>query len=322
MRSLKLALGFLLLATAAAAQSYPSSTFNTVTAITSKTSNAPGISVQGVKSTVNDPTGWTGSGSNNFIEAGRFQSALTNGSTLGSAYGIVCSGGQNPGTTFTYLIGCEGEVINSSVDAPAPGSLNANHMAGSFLASSSGTKMVDYFYGTNPYTTSSAKAQSGLYIAANSINNSSVYDVGGGTYGVNIASNKAIAAFAYTYGASLIGLDLVGSTLSYAAIRIPNNISIRWQNAAANADLAAMYVDGSNNFVLGTSTNGTSMASILRMQKVVVSSLPTCNSGNSGGIQAVSDGTASLAWGATVTGGGSTYYTVNCNGTNWTVMGK
>jgi hypothetical protein len=36
----------------------------------------------------------------------------------------------------------------------------------------------------------------------------------------------------------------------------------------------------------------------------------------------VSDGAASLAWGATVTGGGSVSYLVRYNGTNWTVVGK
>lgn len=49
-------------------------------------------------------------------------------------------------------------------------------------------------------------------------------------------------------------------------------------------------------------------------------SLPT-------GIQAgtlanVSDGAASLAWGATVTGGGTASYLVRYNGANWTVVGK
>jgi hypothetical protein len=36
----------------------------------------------------------------------------------------------------------------------------------------------------------------------------------------------------------------------------------------------------------------------------------------------VSDGAAGLAWGATVTGGGSTHYLVWSNGANWTVVGK
>jgi hypothetical protein len=49
-----------------------------------------------------------------------------------------------------------------------------------------------------------------------------------------------------------------------------------------------------------------------------VSALPT---GAVGDMCRVSDGTASLAFGATVTGSGSTPYLVWYNGTNWTVMG-
>lgn len=41
-----------------------------------------------------------------------------------------------------------------------------------------------------------------------------------------------------------------------------------------------------------------------------------------GRMAVVTDGTASLAWGATVTGGASTKYLVWYNGSNWTVMGK
>lgn len=36
----------------------------------------------------------------------------------------------------------------------------------------------------------------------------------------------------------------------------------------------------------------------------------------------VTDGTSSLSWGSTVTGGSSTTYLVWYNGSNWTVLGK
>ena len=52
---------------------------------------------------------------------------------------------------------------------------------------------------------------------------------------------------------------------------------------------------------------------------VTVATLPA---GQTGAVASVSDGAASLAWGATVTGGGSTKYLVWHNGTNWTVIGK
>jgi hypothetical protein len=53
---------------------------------------------------------------------------------------------------------------------------------------------------------------------------------------------------------------------------------------------------------------------------VTVATLPA--SPFAGQVVTVSDGTASLAWGATVTGGGSTRYLVWYNGTAWTVIGK
>lgn len=41
-----------------------------------------------------------------------------------------------------------------------------------------------------------------------------------------------------------------------------------------------------------------------------------------GNMAAVTDGGAALAWGATVTGGGSAKYLCWYNGANWTVVGK
>jgi hypothetical protein len=51
-----------------------------------------------------------------------------------------------------------------------------------------------------------------------------------------------------------------------------------------------------------------------------VATLP--GSPRTGDTATVTDGTAALAWGATVTGGGATKYRVWYNGANWTVMGK
>jgi hypothetical protein len=53
-----------------------------------------------------------------------------------------------------------------------------------------------------------------------------------------------------------------------------------------------------------------------------VSGLPTASAIFKGLRASVTDGAASLAWGATVTGGGSAFYEVVCNGSVWTVTGK
>ena len=52
-----------------------------------------------------------------------------------------------------------------------------------------------------------------------------------------------------------------------------------------------------------------------------VATLPAASS-SIGVLAVVTDGTAGLAWGATVTGGHSTPYLVWSNGTAWTVVGK
>lgn len=51
-----------------------------------------------------------------------------------------------------------------------------------------------------------------------------------------------------------------------------------------------------------------------------VATLPV--SPHAGQLATVSDGTAGLAWGATVTGGHSTFYLVWFNNSAWTVIGK
>lgn len=60
----------------------------------------------------------------------------------------------------------------------------------------------------------------------------------------------------------------------------------------------------------------------LQLKPAKVATLPLCNAALKGRVQAISDGAGALAWGATLKGGGSTYYTVNCNGNTWAVMGK
>jgi hypothetical protein len=53
-----------------------------------------------------------------------------------------------------------------------------------------------------------------------------------------------------------------------------------------------------------------------------VADLPAASAIFKGLRSSVTDGAASLAWGATVTGGGSAFYDVVCNGSAWTVTGK
>lgn len=94
----------------------------------------------------------------------------------------------------------------------------------------------------------------------------------------------------------------------------PNNVGngeIRYWILQLNAGHKTIGVTGGNNLRLIDTANV--------FGAVTVATLPT---GALGRTAVVTDGAASLAWGATVTGGGSAKYFVGYNGTNWTVIGK
>jgi len=54
---------------------------------------------------------------------------------------------------------------------------------------------------------------------------------------------------------------------------------------------------------------------------VAYASAPTCNSGNEGSVQAITDSTLNT-WGSTIAGGGADHVLGYCDGTNWTVAAK
>ena len=81
-----------------------------------------------------------------------------------------------------------------------------------------------------------------------------------------------------------------------------------WANMATRTN-AVLPKDGSE-----------ALTGPLQLATYTVAGLPTA--GTAGRKAYVSDGAASIAWGATVTGGGSTKYMVWDNGVHWTVAGK
>jgi len=130
--------------------------------------------------------------------------------------------------------------------------------------------------------------------------------------------------------AALYGLDYVSTGgdathPQYAAIS--NSNSLTNTGCLALDSLGTIWWDAGNRWsnVEGDTMLNRTAAGVMKLKKVLeltpvaVSSLPT---GVLGRMAVVNDGTASLAWGATVTGGGSTKYLVWYNGTNWTVFGK
>jgi hypothetical protein len=80
------------------------------------------------------------------------------------------------------------------------------------------------------------------------------------------------------------------------------------------------FTDGSHGRIADGATYGSLHIRSVKHEPATVATLPV--SPTTGQVASVNDGVASLAWGATVTGGGSAKYLVWYNGTNWTVLGK
>jgi hypothetical protein len=181
-------------------------------------------------------------GSTTFSEAIRGMSILSAGA-LGSAYGTICSAVANTSVTYTYLIGCEGQVVNNSgVDAPVPGSFNVNSFSASFVSSNSGTNKADAGYVCNHYNT--AIVRSCVYIAAGSTDQSALYNAATLVNGIDLStgvySSFQIKGVAFTVDGSG---NIAGNGLTST---VPINLASGGTNAALVADNGAIpYSTGS-----------------------------------------------------------------------------
>jgi len=139
---------------------------------------------------------------------------------------------------------------------------------------------------------------------------------GGGGGGVSASSNVQMASLGVGQAA-----DGVAGNVSAAGYRLAGS---------ATSPSKSLFLDSSGNVAIdgggfrsvtfNTSTGEAVFGNFpVRLGQTTVASLPA---GNLGDEMVVTDGTAALAWGATVTGGGSTKYLVWYNGTAWTVAGK
>lgn len=103
------------------------------------------------------------------------------------------------------------------------------------------------------------------------------------------------------------------STPSVPGIGLANNGVIWWDSTGA------WSLSEGDTKLTRSAAGVMKLKNALELTPVAVSALPA---GSLGRIAVVNDGTAALAWGATVTGGGAVKYLVWYNGANWTVMGK
>lgn len=94
------------------------------------------------------------------------------------------------------------------------------------------------------------------------------------------------------------------------------------QGSSSSTDLVTVL----QGIIRQITAGNTQLASIVSallgvaLRGYTVATLPA--SPSLGNMAYVTDGTAALAWGATVTGAGSTFYIVGWNGVHWTVVGK
>lgn len=172
-----------------------------------------------------------------FVEGMRAQGTLQGGTNNGSAYGLVATAGTDDAldTSYGYLIGAEGEVVNQTGSDAGP-TLNPLHFSASFVASSTGSNMADAGFVTNPNLDSEARFRVGYLIG-----NGSVSDV-------------AIRSTADTQ----VGIDLGSGSQSYAGIILPNETAIRINRGPLTPPgepLNVMYLSTGNDLILGAQAN-------------------------------------------------------------------
>jgi hypothetical protein len=136
-----------------------------------------------------------------------------------------------------------------------------------------------------------------------------------------MSADGCALACAHT-GTSGIIAWLINGTLALNATLFES-----WQNGSfKSAGASQIYLRGSQWIGFPTSPfaqfAGGSVREYDQILTTTVAALPAASAVLKGLCGSVTDGAASLAWGATVTGGGSAFYEVVCNGSAWTVTGK
>ena len=176
--------------------------------------------------------GWDGVGGNNFIEPLRTSALIKSAATNGAGYGAILFAGAEAGANWKYLIGAEGDVGNSTADAPMARDFDKDHFSAAFVGTSRGTKRNDVAFLVNPYN--QVPFRTGFLV---------------GETGADHAAFASRAATVY-------GIDLGLGTQSYSAIRIPNNTAMHARSAGGIVDLNILYVSTADQLVLGQGANG------------------------------------------------------------------
>ena len=199
-----------------------------------KTGSSAGSRATGILSEALANAGGAGS----FVEGGRFHGSIA-ATGSGEATGAVAVGQNFVGSTYTYLLGFEGSVENSTGDAPTI--FDPSHFAVGYLATnaqSGRSKISDAGFLTNPFNRKPFRV--GYLVGRGSVDN---------------AAFRSLANSGY-------GIDLSSGTQSFCSICLPNSGVIRSLNDARTTALNIMYLSSDDALTLGTDTHGITLPAV------------------------------------------------------------
>ena len=188
-----------------------------------------------------DTVGWSGAiggANNNFCEGSRSMAFLSNGTQLGSAYGgVSVAYTSNSSTKPLFMVGQEAEVDNLFADAPL--TFNRSTFVAAFLATNGnnipGVKKADAAFLINPFN--ETPFHKGFLCPQ------------GSTAGSTVSYSCFQVDSQVTWG-----LQMENAQLTHG-IGLPNNVDVRFNNAAASNDMSALYAGTDNTLRVGNDTN-------------------------------------------------------------------
>lgn len=281
--------------------------------LTSALSNALVLGAgSAVVSTVAGTITYFGSG------AGNLATAATHNTGVGyHALNAVTTGGSNTAIGDSALLALTTATFNTAVGINALKSAN-----------SAGNSVVGYNAG-QALTSGASNNAIGFSALAAETTGSNCVAIGYQALSVQNGSGGNNIAIGYTTGGDVTtgaGNTLVGHNVGRGLTTGGQNTIVGYNITGIPAATASCLILGAGSNTILYDYNYTTPAihtisAAVRLSKgYTVATLP---SGKPVGTTAyVTDGTAALAWGVTVTGGGSTPYLVWYNGTAWTVVGK
>jgi hypothetical protein len=203
-----------------------------------KSSNGSNTRATAFHANAVDTAGWSGSGSNSFIEAIRGDCRLLATALLGSCYGGVFSAlDSGAAGTHAILSGVEADLQNRWQDAT-----DANYTGGTlmanFIATSDGTHLVHAAFEVNPNTASAARFLWGLHVPSGAVNT-----VSANTPAITEAAVRLDAAIPWSLDASRCGAGK-------CEVALPNNSAL-WLQDTGSAGRNSLVLANDNLLHLG-----------------------------------------------------------------------